>query len=655
MSKREQVAQAFVELFEGRIGSYALRGMKPDGKKYYLPARDHDGKDEPFTPEVCTKHLNGEISIGSYPLDQNDEVKWASMDFDGKKGDSFKDAVVVKKNLEKIGIISWLEISQSGKGTHLWVFFDKKISARKVRSILSQQIPEYSLPIEKRTSSFDRLFPHQDTAYGSYGNLCALPLNGEKLVKDGKTAFVSPEGELVKDQSSLVLEILNNRNKADYISTLFEKQPVKFTKPTRSLPVLQTIPGGTKLMAPQGCAWLRKAFKEGANLGEPEWYAALGQFAKVDQGEILAHKFSEAYPNYNPKETQSKFEHAKEANKPMSCATVWEKFGDCGKRCGHLGVNHPWELAKVPLQKMEEGNKGKIYDAKILADTALALTKEIASGKKLGFAWGYDILDDHTELRPRNFVVVAARQGMGKTAVMIDATVLGALRNIPQYVFSIEMGYEELSLRYLARLSGVDHSLIMTGKIGKSEWEAINKAYDVYHKLPIHIDDSTRELDRMLDNAGELVYKHGNGPIWIDYLQMVRKKNGESQKDAVDRVVDGYKQMSKIIDVPVVALAQLNRTEESTESEEDLDGWLKDSGNIEQTADVIHYIRGDRGPGVIYRRWRLHKERHRASGFNFRFKFNQGIFKFDAEGFWNKQSIMEGDEVVEDFNNRLNL
>lgn len=640
MSTKKHLAELMVSLFEGRNGSYALRREK-NGAKYYIPARDRGGKDLPFTVETCLQHLQGEISIGSYPLDQDDHVKWASVDFDGKRGSPLADALIVKSNLEKKGLICWLERSQSGKGIHLWLFFDSKIKARGIRALLLNNIPEADIPIEKRTSSFDRVFPNQDTASGGYGNLCALPLNGAELVKKGNTSFIKDDGTPFDNQSKTIEDIYNNRNKASSLQPLTQNLPS--VHKTRVLPVLQEIPGGTKLMAPQGCAWLRKAYDKGKNLSEPEWYAAIGQFAKVEHGEVLAHKFSENYPDYSEAETQKKFDHAKKANKPVTCAFVWENFGDCGKRCGHLGVSQPWQLAKVPLAKLDDDNKGKIYSAKELSDTAIKSAREINEGKRVGFAWGYNLLDDYTELRPRNLIVVAARTGIGKTAALIDASIRGAERGVPQYIISLEMSHEELALRYLARLSMVDHSIITTGKCGKQEWIAMEEAIKRYERLPLFVDDSTRDLDRILDNIGELTYSNGKGPVWVDYLQLIKLKDKETQKQGVDRAVDSYKQMAKILDVPVVALAQLNRSEETSEGDDDLDSWLKDSGNIEQTADVIHYIRGERGPGVLKRKWRLHKERHRVSGVNFRFDFHQGVFKFEPVGFWNKQSITDLD------------
>lgn len=636
-----QLSETFYALFRGREESCAIKVTTAQGKTY-MPYRDKSGRDIPFNPDLCIKHMTGELSLGVYPLDKDNCVYWAAVDFDGKKGNALEDAVKVKNSLEtKLGLICWMERSQSGNGIHLWIFFEEKVKAVEIRALLRNHIEEFLVPPEKRKTSYDRVFPNQDFSSG-YGNLCALPLNGKDLVSKGRTAFIDDSGEPLAEQSILLLKIYESRNKTELLQEHLKTLPSIPTE-RKSLPVLNAVPGGTKLMAPQGCAWLRNAFKRAENLSEPEWYAAIGQFAKVEQGDILAHRFSSPYKGYSEPETQKKFEHAKEENKPMTCQTIWDRFGDCGKRCAHLGVNHPWEIAKVPLYKLDEGNKGKVYTSTETAVAGINVVEEILSGKRVGVPWGYDLLDDHTEIRPRNLIVVAARQGIGKTAAMIDVSVNGAERKIPQYIFSMEMGYEELALRYLARISGISQTAIVTGRLSSEEIKALHDAAEVFKTLPIFIDDSTSELDRMLDNVGELTYKNGRGVIWIDYLQLVRKKQGENKKEAVDRVVAGYKLMSKIVDSPVITLAQLNRSEEFAEGDDDLDSWLKDSGDIEQTADVIHYLRGQKGPGVIERRWRLHKERHRESGINFKFMLHQGIFKFQPEGYWAKRSVTEDD------------
>ncbi len=644
MSKKE-VTKAMMELFRGRGNSYAIKIPKKDGGKLFIPHRDPvTHQDYLLTEQVMNDHLEGKISIGIYPIDQDDTVHWAAVDFDGKRGEPLKDATVVKKLFaERFGIISWLEASQSGKGIHLWVFFNQPIPARTVRKILGTCIPEFYERGEKQTS-FDRLFPVQDSAGGAYGNLCALPLNGPDLVKNGRTAFLTENGKIAELQSELILEMYASRNDVAVLREASKKLPELKTYKAKQLSTVQQIPGGTKLLCPQGCAWLRNCKERSQTLEYPEWYAALTQFAKVEDGELLAHRFSEDNTGYSAAGTAKQFEQAKKADKPLLCTTIWEKFGDCGKRCEHLGVKAPWQLAKVPLAKLDVGNKGKVYSGSEIADMSIDLTKEIAEGKKIGFTWGYDVLDDATELRPGNLIVVAARRSMGKTAWMVDVAASSIQRQDTPLIFSIEMSVLELGMRFLANISGVDHTLITTGKLDENQWKEVLKAKDILDQTPLFIDDSTRDLDRMLDNAGEFVYRHGKGPIWVDYLQLVKRSGNESKKEAVDRALDAYKQMAKILEVPVISLAQMNRSEEMSESDVDLDQWLKDSGDIEQTSDVILYIRGPRGPGTIARKISLHKDRHRAGGSVFSFNLEQSLFRFSSARKWEPQD--ETDENI---------
>jgi len=637
------ITQIFYDLFASRTDVYAIKILRKDGAKIFVPHRDRDGNDSQFTKDVCWAHLMGKKSIGGYPLNKDNTVIWAAIDFDGKRGDAFTDSLIVKKTLaEKAGLISWREISQSGKGIHLWIFFNNKIQAKIVRHVLGEFIPEFYDPIDSRSTSLDRLFPNQDTILGGYGNLCGLPLNGKLLIDEHKTVFINDENTPYKDQKDILRQIYTSRNNPVVLLEL--AKTIKPKARSQSSQVSNLVPGGIKLLSPVGCAWLRSAFQRAETLSEPEWREALVQFSKLEGGEHLAQKFSEPYKDYDPNDVKKKFETIAAKNPPpQRCETIWKNFGDCGKRCAHLNVHHPWELAKVSLTALKREGKGKIYTIKELIPGLKESVQEVVEGKRTGFAWGYPPLDDATELRPRNLIIVAARQGIGKSGIMVDVSYMGAKANIPQYIFSREMAHEELMFRYLARASEIDHSIITVGRLGKPELATLEDIYKTLSPLPIYIDDTTLNLDKMLDIAGELIYKHGHGPIWVDYLQLIHKENRESKKEAVDRAVDAYKEMSKLLEVPVIAIAQLNRMEEFAEGDDDLDSWLKDSGDIEQTADVIHYIRGPRGPGTIERRWRLHKERHRASGINFKFLLHQGIFKYEAQGFWRNLAVSEED------------
>lgn len=637
--------QQFMELFRGKDSAYAIKTVS-EGRKFYAPARK-DGADLPLTEEVCEKHLLGEISIGSYAfLDPEGHIRWAVVDFDGKRGDSVQDAHRVVSELRKVGLSCFMERSQSGRGIHVWLFFDAPIKAAYVRRILASCIPEFTKPTETRETSFDMVIPDTDIPSGDYGKLCGLPLNGPELVNEGRTAFVDVHGNKLEHQSAMLEEMMKHRNSVTAVQVIAGKFP-SITKLKKAKAVKEgtdDLPaGGIKLFSPYGCSWLHRVFdlteKGGEGVTEPEWFAAIGQFAQVRNGAELAHRFSAGDSRYDYDTTQRKFDTAAEKNMPMKVETVCEKFpGHCGNECvcKKLGLRYPWEIAKQSITKLAKAHsRGRIYTAREVSVAAFAAAKEIDEGKRMGFPWGYDHLDDNTELRPKDLVVVAARRSVGKTAVMIDTNVKLGGRMIPQYVLSMEMSSEQLGLRYLANISEIDHTLITTGGMSKEQWFQLAEARDRLAGMPIFVEEYTTDPNKLLDIVGELVFKHGKGVVWLDYLQLSDKAPGEKQKEAVDRALKSYLVMAKTLDVPVVSLAQLNRSEETSESETELDSWLKDSGNIEQDTDAVHYLRGRLGPGVLLRKWRIHKERHRASGIDFRFEFRPWIYKFTPLGLWN--------------------
>src|SRR5260370_34017411 len=88
------------ELFNSREDTYAIRSIH-EGHKSYSPHRDSNNADLSFTADICLSHMRGDISIGCYPLDNMDFVKWVALDFDGKRGDSLKDAIGIKQRLKK--------------------------------------------------------------------------------------------------------------------------------------------------------------------------------------------------------------------------------------------------------------------------------------------------------------------------------------------------------------------------------------------------------------------------------------------------------------------------------------------------------------------------------------------------------------------------
>ena len=164
--------------------SPAVRGgwaQRRATKKDYLPLSD----------EVLSGHLRGEVTVGIYPLLRGDRCTLLACDFDG--GSWVLDALAYLDACHRVGVPAALERSRSGDGAHVWVFFDGPVPAATARSLGSSLLREaMAARAEMDLSSYDRFFPSQDfMPYGSFGNLIALPLHGERL-DHGATAFLDP-------------------------------------------------------------------------------------------------------------------------------------------------------------------------------------------------------------------------------------------------------------------------------------------------------------------------------------------------------------------------------------------------------------------------------------------------------------------------------
>ncbi|MFA5000978.1 MAG: replicative DNA helicase [Candidatus Paceibacterota bacterium] len=215
-------------------------------------------------------------------------------------------------------------------------------------------------------------------------------------------------------------------------------------------------------------------------------------------------------------------------------------------------------------------------------------------GSLRGVSTGFKELDAKLAgLQKSDLIILAARPSMGKTALALDIARHAACRNkVPTCIFSLEMSTQQLTDRLLSAESFVDSWKLRTGAIRADEdFARLRDALDSLAQAPIFIDDEpSNNILRMKSEARKLKAEHNLGLIIVDYLQlMVPRRETDSQVQMVTEISRSLKALAREIDVPVLALSQLSRAVESRGGKPRLSD-LRDSGSIEQDADVVIFI-----------------------------------------------------------------
>ncbi len=214
-----------------------------------------------------------------------------------------------------------------------------------------------------------------------------------------------------------------------------------------------------------------------------------------------------------------------------------------------------------------------------------------------GTATGFTDLDEMTAgLQSSDLVVVAGRPSMGKTALAMNFIEHAAIdQNIPVAFFSMEMPGTQLAMRLLASLSRVNAQRLRTGKLHDEDWPRLTSTMSMLSELPIYIDDSPAlSALEIRTRSRRLHREHGLGMIVIDYLQLMQSSDSsENRATEISAITRSLKILAKELDVPVVALSQLNRSLEARPNKRPVMSDLRESGAIEQDADVIFFIYRD--------------------------------------------------------------
>ena len=251
---------------------------------------------------------------------------------------------------------------------------------------------------------------------------------------------------------------------------------------------------------------------------------------------------------------------------------------DIAQRRNTSDFSHISDVMILAIEKLEELHKNQ--------------------GMATGVETGFVDFDRRTAgLQPSDLILIGARPSMGKTAFLLNIAQHAALRNhVPTAVFSLEMSKELLGNRMLAVESGIDSQLIRTGALDRPEyWDRISECMPALSNAPLYIDDTPGiTIQEMRAKCRRLKIEKHLGLVVVDYLQlMTASSRSESRQQEISEISRSLKGLAKELHVPMLVAAQLSRAVESRKDHRPLLSDLRESGAIEQDADVVAFLYRD--------------------------------------------------------------
>jgi replicative DNA helicase len=233
-----------------------------------------------------------------------------------------------------------------------------------------------------------------------------------------------------------------------------------------------------------------------------------------------------------------------------------------------------------------------------MLQTALERIEDLGSrGDEItGLSTGFRDLDRSLAgLQPANLLVIAARPSMGKSAFALNIAQNVAERGSPVAIFTLEMSREEVVARLLSSMSSVDSHKLRTGQLGPELWQKVVREASRLYQMPLYVDDSADlTVTAIRAKSRRMARRHGLGLIVIDYLQLMSgPSRSENRQQEIADISRSLKSLARELHVPVIAVSQLNRALEARENKRPRLGDLRESGAIEQDADIVLFIYRD--------------------------------------------------------------
>lgn len=258
-------------------------------------------------------------------------------------------------------------------------------------------------------------------------------------------------------------------------------------------------------------------------------------------------------------------------------------------------------IVKSEKQIMDVINGQKVSDFKridLLTDSVIEIIEENKNkeGNLVGLDTGYPDLNNLTSgFKKNELIILAARPSIGKSTLALNFAANACKNKKHVALFSLEMGHDQLIMRLLSTYSGLPLNKIVSGKITDEEMRLLMQARTTINKFPLYIDQSSTTNLRDIKAKCLKLKKEGHLDfIIIDYLQLLSSgENLKNRVEEVSKISRGLKEMARTFEIPVLALSQLSRSLEQREDKRPVLADLRESGSIEQDADIVMFLHRD--------------------------------------------------------------
>ncbi|MDR0924924.1 MAG: replicative DNA helicase [Hungatella sp.] len=255
---------------------------------------------------------------------------------------------------------------------------------------------------------------------------------------------------------------------------------------------------------------------------------------------------------------------------------------------------------KTIFDLLQNRNSGDFVPIRQVAMNVLEKIEEASKnqGTVTGIPTGFIDLDYKTSgLQPSDFILIAARPSMGKTAFVLNLVDhIAVKKGLPCMVFSLEMSKEQLVNRMLAMESNVDSQKLRTGTLSDTDWDAVVEGIGVIGNSKLIIDDTPGiSIGELRSKCRKMKLEYGLSVVIIDYLQLMSGsgKGGENRQQEISEISRSLKALAREMNAPVIALSQLSRACETRPDHRPMLSDLRESGAIEQDADVVMFLYRD--------------------------------------------------------------